>query len=171
MILEPPEQTDSSSKDAGDVPSPHSREQALGAARQRRLFLQLALANFSVGFGAFVVVAILPPLAADLGISPAAGGWTMTAYAIAFAIGSPLGVAMTGRFERRIVITVGLAMFGVGALMAALAPSLGTVLAARVIMAVGAGVVTAVAASVAIGLVPEKERGRALAYVFGGLTN
>ncbi|WP_300060367.1 MFS transporter [uncultured Roseobacter sp.] len=170
MTLKPSEQTDSSSADAGKATPQPAHEKAVGPAAQRRLFLNLALANFSVGFGAFVVIAILPPLASDLGISSATAGWTMTAYAIAYAIGSPIGVAMTGRVDRRTVLTGGLAMFGVGGLMAALAPSLVTVLGARVVMAIGAGVVTPVAASVAIGLVPAKERGRALAYVFGGLT-
>ncbi|MEL6422110.1 MAG: MFS transporter, partial [Pseudomonadota bacterium] len=90
----------------------------------------LALANFAIGFGAFVVVAILPALAAGLGVSDAGAGLTMTSYAIAYGIGSPLGVALTSRFERRNVIVCGLAVFGVGALLCALAPSLSMLLIA-----------------------------------------
>lgn len=136
----------------------------------RALFAQLAMANFAVGFGAFVVVAILPALANDLGIGAAAAGWTLTVYAIAYAVGSPIGVALTGRLGRRDVLVGGLAVFGAGALMAAAAPSFAALLAARAVMALGAGVVTPVAAAVAIALVPPEARGRALAAVFGGLT-
>ncbi len=138
--------------------------------RTRQLFFLLSLANFTIGFGAFVVVAILGPLASDLGIDPATAGWSLTAYAAAYAIGSPVGVALTGRFDRRAVLSGGLTVFGVGAVMAAFAPSFAFFLVARIVMALGGGVVTPVAASVAIGLVAEKERGHALAFVFGGLT-
>ena len=130
----------------------------------------LALANFTVGFGAFVVVGVLPPLAAAFGVGAAEAGQVMSVYAIAYALASPVGVALTGRLDRRDVLGLGLALFGAGALVAALAPGFGVLLGARVVMAVGGGLVTPVAASVALGLALPAERGRALALVFGGLT-
>ena len=130
----------------------------------------LSLANFAVGMGGFVVIGILSPVATDLAISRAAAGSLMTLYAMVYAISSPLLVASTGRLDRRSALIGGMATFTLGAVAAALASGLTGLLIARSIMAVGAGMVTPLAASVAIALAAPAGRGRALALVFGGLT-
>ncbi|HUN91954.1 MAG TPA: MFS transporter [Burkholderiaceae bacterium] len=132
--------------------------------------LLLALANFAVGMGAFVVIGILTPLAADLGISKSQAGSLMTVYAVVYAITSPLLVAVTGRIDRTRALVGGMAAFGAGALAAAASSSLHELLTARCLMALGAGVVTPVAASVGVAMAGAEARGRALAIVFGGLT-
>lgn len=140
-------------------------------ARQTDAILWLlAFANFAVGMGAFVVIGILTPVATDLHIGPAQAALLMTVYAIVYALSSPLLVALTGRHDRVRVLTAGMAVFCLGALAASLSPSLPAVLLARCGMALGAGLVTPVAASVALALTPLAQRGRALARVFGGLT-
>lgn len=120
--------------------------------------------------GAFVVVGLLPPIAADLALTPSVAGWTMTVYALVYAVASPLLVALTGAADRRAVLVAGLAVFGLGAALAAAAPGFGALLAARAVMAAGAGLVTPVTAAIAAGLSAPAARGRALATVFGGLT-
>jgi MFS transporter, DHA1 family, inner membrane transport protein len=134
------------------------------------LLALLALANFVIGMGAFVVVGILTPFAADMGITATTAGWLMTAYALVYAVASPPLVALTGGLDRKTVLLAGLTLFGIGAAAAALSPSFVWVMASRAIMAVGGGLVTPVCASVAVGLTPPADRGRALATVFGGLT-
>ena len=130
----------------------------------------LSLANFAVGMGAFVVIGILSPVATDLGISKAQAGSLLTAYAVVYALSSPLLVAVTGRIDRTWALVGGMAAFSLGALAAALSGGLAAVLAARCVMALGAGIVTPVAASVGVALAGAEGRGRALAVVFGGLT-
>jgi predicted MFS family arabinose efflux permease len=130
----------------------------------------LSLANFAVGMGAFVVIGILSPVAADLGIGKAQAGSLLTVYAVVYALSSPLLVAVTGRVDRTWALVGGMAVFSLGALAAALSGSLQAVLAARCAMALGAGIVTPVAASVGVALAGAEGRGRALAVVFGGLT-
>ncbi|MFM7344354.1 MAG: MFS transporter [Tagaea sp.] len=130
----------------------------------------LAAANFAIGMGAFVVIGVLSPLAADFGIDKATAGWTMTSYAIVYAIASPVLVAVTGAKDRKVVLLAGLALFGAGALAAAFAPSFESLLVARGLMALGGGLVTPVAASIGLALSEPAKRGRALATVFGGLT-
>ena len=130
----------------------------------------LSLANFAVGMGAFVVIGILSPVAADLGIGKSQAAWLLTAYAIVYALSSPLLVALTGRVDRTWALIGGMATFTLGALAAALSNGLPAVLAARCVMALGAGIVTPVAASVGVALAGAEGRGRALAVVFGGLT-
>lgn len=135
-----------------------------------RLLWLLALANFVIGMGAFVVVGVLSPVAAAFDVDRAHAGALMSVYAATYAVASPLLVAATGRLDRRRLLTIGLALFALGALAAALAPSFALLLAARALMAVGGGLVTPVAASIGVALAGPGQQGRALSIVFGGLT-
>jgi len=141
----------------------------MNVSTTRQLWL-LALANFVIGMGAFVVVGVLSPLAQAFEVSRPQAGALMSVYAATYAIASPLLVAATGRLDRRRLLAIGLALFGLGALAAALAPSFALLLAARALMALGGGLVTPVAASVGVALAGPGRQGRALAIVFGGLT-
>lgn len=141
----------------------------MDASTPRQLWL-LALANFVIGMGAFVVVGVLSPLAQAFGVTRPQAGALMSVYAGTYAVASPLLVAATGRLDRRLLLVLGLGLFGLGALAAALAPSFGWLLAARALMALGGGLVTPVAASVGVVLAGPGRQGQALAIVFGGLT-
>lgn len=145
-------------------------ESATGSAVAPALIPLLSAANFAIGMGAFVVIGVLEPIARDYGIGAAAAGQAMTVYAVAYAIGSPLLVALTGGLPRRQVLAAGLSLFALGALASALAPSPATLFAARVVAALGAGLVTPVAASIALATSAPGTQGRALARVFFGLT-
>jgi MFS transporter, DHA1 family, inner membrane transport protein len=134
------------------------------------LLILLSVANFVIGMGAFVVVGVLPPIAADFAISSPTAGWLMTAYALVYAVSSPILVAITGSLDRGRLLVGGMILFTLGAAGAAAAPSFAMLLAARGLMALGGGLVTPVAASIGAALVPAEARGRALATVFGGLT-
>jgi len=134
------------------------------------LIALLSAGNFVIGMGAFVVIGILGPIADGLDVPPARAGLVLTAYALAYAVGSPVGVAATGRLPRRLVMTSGLAIFAAAALGAAFAPNFGTLLAARVLAAFGAGLFTPVTAAVAVSVTAPERRGAALSNVFFGLT-
>jgi len=129
-----------------------------------------AFGNFAIGMGAFVVVAVLSPIAGDLGMSKAEAGLVMTIYALSYAVLSPLLVSLTGRIDRRTVLISGLAIFVASAVIAALSQSALPLYLARVLGAAGAGIVTPIAASVAFSVAPPEERGRALSRVFAGMT-
>ncbi|MEL7099613.1 MAG: MFS transporter [Pseudomonadota bacterium] len=140
------------------------------SAPPRLLIPALSASNFLIGVGAFVIVGLVEPMGDDLGITIAQAGQLLTWYAVGYALLSPLLVALTGRIGRRKVMAAGLALFGVAALISALAPGLGGLQAARVLAAAGAGLFTPVAAATAAGLYPEAQRARVLAAVFFGLT-
>lgn len=139
-------------------------------APPRLLIPILSTSNFVIGMGAFVIVGVLEPLGADFGISAAAAGALMTAYALAYAVLSPLLVSLTGAVGRRRVMALGLGLFLGAALLSALAPNLVVLNIARVLAAAGAGLFTPVAAAVAAALYPVEVRARVLAAVFFGLT-
>jgi MFS transporter, DHA1 family, inner membrane transport protein len=135
-----------------------------------RLFQILSFGNFAIGMGAFVVIGILSPIADAFQITKSAAGFVLTAYAIGYAVLSPLGVALTGALSRRVVMMAGLAIFLAAMVIGAMAGSPNILFASRVLAALGAGLFTPVAASVAISLAAPEARGKALAAVFAGLT-
>ncbi len=147
--------------DATIQPSPHSHGLMIAT---------LAAGNFAIGMGAFVVIGILSPLADDLGLSKTGAGLTMTIYAVAYAVLSPLLVAYTGHLGRRTVLAIGLAVFALAAMLALVAWNGEMLYAARILAAIGGGLFTPVAASVAFSASAPQARGRALARVFLGMT-
>ncbi|MCC1491066.1 MFS transporter [Cognatishimia sp. F0-27] len=130
----------------------------------------LSACNFVIGMGAFVIISIIEPLADGLAVSISTAGGLLTAYALSYAVLSPLLVATTGQLGRRRVLFWGLAIFGAASLVAALSNNIWLLYAARVFAAAGAGLVTPVAAAIATALAPPETRGRALAAVFFGIT-
>jgi MFS transporter, DHA1 family, inner membrane transport protein len=152
------------------VPNMTMATTAPSPAVQRRLLLVLGALNFIVGMGAFVVVGVMTTVADAMQISKATAGWTLTIYAIVYAITSPILISVTGQFDRQRIVLVGIVVFLCGSVTCGLATDFPILLVGRAMMAVGGGLVTPVTASLGVALVAPSERGRALAIVFGGLT-
>ena len=141
-----------------------------GVVNMKPLVFILATANFMIGMGAFVIIGILNPIAADLSLTTSEAGALMTSYAFAYAILSPVLVSATGRIGRRRVLTFALLIFAGAAALSAAAPNILVLHGARILAAVGAGMVTPVAAAVIAGLAPPDRQARALAAIFFGLS-
>ncbi|MBB3732872.1 MFS transporter [Nonomuraea dietziae] len=135
---------------------------------QKRLLRQLiplSMALFAVGTDGFIIAGLLPQIAADLDVSVAVAGQLVTAFALAFAVSAPILGALTSGMDRRAALLLALAIFVVGNAATAVGPNYEVVIIARVVTAMGAGLIGAAAA-----IAPEQRRGRALAFVMGGLT-
>jgi predicted MFS family arabinose efflux permease len=130
----------------------------------------LATGTFAAGTSAQVIAGVLPEVSASLHVSVAATGQLLTAFALTYAVASPLLAAATGRWERRRLLVAAMAMMAVGNALAAVAPNYATLFAARMFTALGAAVYTPTATTVATELNPPERRARAIATVFGGLT-
>jgi predicted MFS family arabinose efflux permease len=130
----------------------------------------LALAAFAIGTEAFVIAGLLPIVSADLQISVAATGQLVTAYALAYALGSPILAVAFNNFDRRDVLTLALSGFIAANLLAVAATSFPLLLASRVLMAMGAALCTPTAIGVAVALASSERRGRAVALVTSGIT-
>ncbi|KAA2264929.1 MFS transporter [Solihabitans fulvus] len=130
----------------------------------------MALGTFAVGTSGYIVAGVLPAVSSELRVSPSTAGQLITAFAIAYAIGSPLLAAATGRWERRTLLIAALLVTGLGNAFAAFAPNYPTLLVARVVTAIGAAIYTPAATAVAAQLSDPHRRARAISIVFGGLT-
>ncbi|MFD1196300.1 MFS transporter [Seohaeicola saemankumensis] len=136
----------------------------------RLLIAVLSMSNFVIGMGAFMIIGLLEPLAADLDLPMARAGAVLTTYAVAYAVLSPVLVSVTGGIGRRRVLAAGLSLFGLACLLPVLLPTEGVLHASRILAAAGAGIFTPVAAAVAAGLSAPGNRAKALAAVFFGMT-
>lgn len=134
------------------------------------LLVLLSVGMLIVGFGAFGVLGIITPLSRDLALSPVEAGWIISAYALAYAAGSPLGASATGRLDRRTVLVAGMGLIACGALLCAVATTPAVLYLGRIVLACGSGLFSPAAAAVAMTTVAPAQRGRALATVYAGLT-
>jgi predicted MFS family arabinose efflux permease len=128
----------------------------------------LTLGNFAVGSGALVIIGLLDVMAKDLKVSIPAAGQLTTVFSIVVAIAGPLLATLTSSLDRRKVLLIALTLFCVGHIGCALSGSYETLMAWRVLCAVGACMYTPHAATSATLLVEPSQRGRAIATVFGG---
>ena len=143
---------------------------ALSKAKASSLLWLLAAGNFIVGMGVFVVIGIVSPIAEALGVSKADAGIVITSYAVAYALLSPIGAALTGRLPRHLVLSGALGLFCLGTLISAVSTTLTMLALSRLIVALGAALYTPLSAGVAVAVAPIEERGRALAKVFAGMS-
>jgi predicted MFS family arabinose efflux permease len=130
----------------------------------------LALGTFAVGTEGFMIAAILPSVAHSLGTSVPAAGQLVTIFALTYALSSPLLTSLTAAWSRRGLLMASLGAFTLANLLAAAAPSYGWLAAARVLLALAAGLYVPNANALASVLAPAAYRGRALAIVNGGIT-
>jgi len=130
----------------------------------------LALGAFAVGTEGFMVAAILPRIAADLSVSLVAAGQIVTIFALSYGLSSPILTALTGRVGRRALLISSMAVFAVANLVAAGAPTYHALIAARILLALSAGLYVPGANALAGAIVAPEQRGRALAIVNSGLS-
>lgn len=130
----------------------------------------LAVSAFAIGVAEFIVVGILPAIAADLSIPLPTAGGLVSLYALALALGTPLLVIALSRLSRKSVLVGLMAVFLAGNVLAALSGSYAALLSGRIVTAVAHGAFFAIGATVAASLAPSGQAGRAIAVMFAGLT-
>ena len=132
--------------------------------------LALALGGFGIGLTEFVIMGLLPEVAADFSVSEATAGWLISGYALAVVIGALLLTAAVTRFERKPVLAVLLVLFIAGNLVSAVAPDYSTMMLGRIIAALAHGAFFGIGAVVAAGMVAPARKAGAIALMFTGLT-
>ncbi|WP_122583726.1 MFS transporter [Pseudomonas viridiflava] len=130
----------------------------------------LALSAFAIGTTEFVIMGLLPDVAADLGVSIPGAGWLVTGYALGVAIGAPFMAMATARLPRKAALVTLMGIFIVGNLLCALASDYDVLMSARVVTALCHGAFFGIGSVVAAGLVPANRRASAVALMFTGLT-
>lgn len=135
------------------------------------LIFALAVGNFVIGMGAFVVVGLLVPIADSFQISVSHAALVFAAYTATYAVMSPLLISVSGSLGRRYVLIAAMSVFMIASLFTAVAPNPTLLFVSRAVAALGGCVFTPVAASVGYSAVAPERRGRALATVFLGMSS
>ncbi|SPT62989.1 MFS transporter [Actinomadura madurae] len=132
----------------------------------RRRLLVLAICSMSllvVSLDNTILNVALPSLQEDFRSSLSGLQWTIDAYLIVLASLLILSGSTADRIGRRRVFQTGLALFVSGSVMCSLAPSLGWLVGARVVQAVGGSMLNPVAMSIITNVFTEpRERARAI---------
>ena len=147
--------------------SPHI---AADAATFRRAILALATGGFAIGVAEFVIMGLLPEVAADIGVTIPQAGHTISAYAVGVVVGAPLLAVLTARWPRRALLVALMLLFAAGNVASAAAPGYISMMLLRFVTGLPHGTFFGVAALVAASLVPENRRTQAVGYVMLGLT-
>jgi predicted MFS family arabinose efflux permease len=130
----------------------------------------LLFGNFVIGCGVNVVPGTLPEISASLGVPVAQAGQLITASALVVALCAPLFAAIVAGWDRRRLLALAMAWFGLLHLACAAMPELSSLLAARMLAMVAPAIFTPQAAACVGLLVPAERRGRAITFVFLGFS-
>ena len=130
----------------------------------------MALGTFAIGTEGFMIAPLLPRLAGDLSVSVAEAGQLVTVFALTYALSSPILTALTGALNRRRLLVFSMIGFALANVFAFAAKDYWTLMAARILLAVAAGLYVPNANALAGALVRPERRGAALAIVSGGTT-
>ncbi|WP_312915856.1 MFS transporter [Stenotrophomonas sp.] len=132
--------------------------------------LALTLGAFAIGTTEFVIVGLIPTIAADLQVSLPSAGLLVSLYALGVAVGAPVLTALTGRVPRKALLVALMLLFTVGNLIAWMAPGYGSLIVARVLTGLAHGVFFSIGSIIATSVVPRDKAASAIAIMFTGLT-
>ena len=132
--------------------------------------LALAIGAFGIGTTEFVIMGLLPDVAADFQVSIPTAGFLVTGYALGVVIGAPLMTVLGTRITRKRALMLLMELFVVGNLVSAVAPVFGVMLAGRVIASLAHGAFFGIGSVVAADLVAPRKKAGAIAMMFTGLT-
>src|SRR5947199_1100941 len=129
----------------------------------------LVLSVLVIGFDATILNVALPTLAGAIHASNSQLQWIVDAYVLVFAgLLLPFG-ALGDRYGRKLLLMIGLALFGGASLVGALVTDPGQLIAVRAVMGVGAAILTPITLAVLPVLFTEAERGKAIAVTTAGI--
>jgi EmrB/QacA subfamily drug resistance transporter len=149
----------------------NTQDQELSHARRLVVLAICCMSLLIVGLDSTIVNVALPSIHRDLKAAVSGLQWTIDAYTLVLASLLILAGSTADRVGRRRIFQIGLVVFSVGSLLCGLAPSLGLLVAARVLQAIGGSMLNPVAMSIVRNVFEDpRERARAIGVwgaVFG----
>lgn len=141
---------------------------SLTPARERAVMWALLIGNFVIGSAILLPAGMLPELSAAFSVDVPRAGLLMLTSGVVVAVFAPVLAALTSRIDRRAVLGAALVLYVAAHLASMLAPTFEALIAARVVMALGAAVFTPQAAATLGALIPPERRAYAMTFVFIG---
>ena len=126
--------------------------------------------SFMLGMSEFIVVGVLPDIAAGLKVSEVTIGNLVSLFAFVYAPVTPLGSALSARFPRFATHLTLVGVFLIGNVLCAFASNYGVLVVARILIALVSGTLVAIAMTYAPDVTTEQYRTKFIAWVFSGFS-
>lgn len=139
--------------------------------QMNRLYIYLlTLGVFLTATSELIVSGVLSEIAGDMNVTVGAAGQLITAYSLAFAIGTPVLISLTSRLGRKKVMLGSLLVFAAGCGLSFASTHFVLLIASRIILGIGSGVYLVVVFSAAAKLVPAEKVGSAIGTIILGFS-
>ena len=131
----------------------------------------IALGAFALGMASYVTAGLIPMIEASFAVSVAVAAQLVTAFTLAYGLGSPIFVALTPAHRQRAGLLLALGLFVIANAASALAESFTALMIWRAIAGIGAGVYLAMGIGASAAVSAPERRGKAIAIIMGGMAS
>ena len=136
----------------------------------KKALVTLALGTFGLGVTEFVMMAILPFIAADFGVSIAEAGHLISSYALGVCVGAPLMVAFMRTWRLKKIVVLLMCVYFLASIAMAFSPEYYTMLAMRFMAGLPHGAYFGVASIIADRLSNGRKSATAVAIMCSGMS-
>lgn len=139
---------------------------SLGITKKQLAMVVVLLAGtFVAVLNATLLTPALPTIMREMDVASTTVQWLTSGYSLTEAVIIPLSAYLMGRLSTRKLYIGGIALFGIGSVVAALSPNFYVLLAGRVIQAASTGAVMPMVMSTILLVFPREKRGSAMGVI------
>ncbi|WP_255961557.1 MFS transporter [Stutzerimonas stutzeri] len=131
----------------------------------------IALGAFSLGMASYVTAGLIPLIESSFSVSVAVAAQLVTAFTLAYGLGSPIFVALTPPDRQRTGLLIALGLFVLANAASAISTDFMALVVWRAVTGIGAGVYLAMGIGAATALSPPERRGKSIALIMGGMAS
>lgn len=129
----------------------------------------IAMGAFALGMASYVTAGLIPLIAPAFAVSLALAAQLVTAFTLAYGLGSPLAVALLPTHHQRAALLLSLGLFVAANGASALAADFASLMALRAIAGMGSGVYLALGIAASAGVSAPGQQGKAISVIMGGM--
>ncbi|WP_428911012.1 DHA2 family efflux MFS transporter permease subunit [Niallia sp. Krafla_26] len=122
----------------------------------------LLAASFVALLNQTLLIVAIPPIMGEFGIDPNQAQWVTTVFMLMNGIMIPITAFLIEKFSSKALLISAISIFSLGTLIGAITPSFEILLVARVIQAMGAGILMPLMQTVMMTVFPPERRGAAM---------
>lgn len=126
---------------------------------RKLVVLAVMLTNFLAAIDVTIVGTAMPTIIGKLGGLPIMG-WVFSAFLLTSAVSTPIYGKLADLFGRKIMFTIGAAIFLAGSVYCGFAPSMLMLIVGRAVQGLGAGAIMAIATTILGDIFTAEERGK-----------
>lgn len=130
----------------------------------------LTLGMFALGMDTYIVAGLLPDMGRTFHKNSAQIGQGVTVFTLFFALSAPVFSTILAKYSVKKILLIALLTFGVANIMTMLSMNYTFYILSRCIAGLGAGLFSPMAVSSGCHLVEQKHKGKALAFIVGGMS-